>query len=373
MAATTTDHGDVLLVGSIARLDDDWTVEDVLRRSAAALGTHVSMLPDGELGDRSQWITYIARHVYHGHPDLETRSRHSYDDWIPKGYDDQWRFGVRAGVEEIRFDRIGYADEAKRSYEVFTRLRDEGVIPEGVRFLVAYPLTESAVRAFVNEPRDYEILWRAYNDAVRRELEDLGRSIPPEDLAIQWDLARETAMIEHVGFNFDDAGLQTVPRDPMERYLQALSELSPSVPEGAWLGLHVCYGSLQHEEGGSPDGAHYTPIRDLGTGVEMLNRGVVACGRRVDFVHMPVQLADQRDGHYAPLDDLDVGDARVYLGLIDVSDGLEGALARIALARPHLADFGVATPCGWGRRPASQRVEDLLALDAEVAEAIARA
>ena len=85
MAATTTDHGDVLLVGSIARLDDDWTVEDVFRRSAAALGTHVSMLPDGELGDRSQWITYIARHVYHGHPDLETRSRHSYDDWIPKG------------------------------------------------------------------------------------------------------------------------------------------------------------------------------------------------------------------------------------------------------------------------------------------------
>ena len=101
------------------------------------------------------------------------------------------------------------------------------------------------------------------------------------------------------------------------------------MPEGAWLGLHVCYGSLQHRAGESPDSAHYTPIRDLGTGVRMLNRGVVACGRRVDFVHMPVQLADQRDGHYAPLDDLDVGDARVYLGLIDTSDGLDGALARI--------------------------------------------
>lgn len=368
--ATTNDHGDVLLLGSIARPEDDWTVEDVLRSSAAALDGHVSMLPDGELGDRSQWITYIARHVYHGHPDLETRSRHTYDDWMPRGYDDQWRFAVRDGVEAIRFDRIGYADEAKRSYEIFTRLRDEGVIPPGVRFLVAYPLTESAVRAFVDTPRDFEILWRAYNDAVRRELEDLGRSVPPEDLAIQWDLARETAMIENVGFNFDDAGLQTVPKDPMERYLQALAELSPSVPDGAWLGLHVCYGSLQHKEGESPDSAHYTPIRDLGTGVEMLNRGVAACGRRVDFVHMPVQLADQRDGHYAPLDDLDVGDARVYLGLIDVSDGLDGALTRIELARAHLAAFGVATPCGWGRRPADQRIEDLLALNAEVAKAV---
>ena len=311
---TTHDHGDVLLVGSIARLDDDWTVEDVFRRSAAALGDHVTMLPDGELGDRSQWITFIARHTYYGHPDLETRSRHTYDDWLPKGYDDQWRFAVREGVDEIRFERIGYAAEAERSYEIFKRLRDEGAIPDGMRFLVAYPLTESAVRAFVNEPRDYEIIWRAYNDAVRRELEYLGTVIAPEDLAIQWDLARETAMIEKVGFNFDDAELTSLPTDPMERYLQALSELSPSVPEGAWLGLHVCYGSLQHEEGESPDSAHYTPIRDLGTAVEMLNRGVVACRRRVDFVHMPVQLADQRDGHYAPLDGLDVGDARVYLG-----------------------------------------------------------
>jgi methionine synthase II (cobalamin-independent) len=369
MATTATDHGDVLLVGSFGRVDDDWTVEDVFRRSAAALGGHVSMIPDGELGDRSQWITWIARHTYHGHPDLETRSRHTFEDWMPKSYDDQWRFGVRDGVERIRFEKIGYADEAKRSYEIFTRLRDEGVIPQGVRLLVAYPLTESAVRAFVNEPRSYEIIWEAYNDAVRRELEDLGRSIPPEDLAIQWDLSRETAMIENVAFNFDDAGLTRVPQDPMERYLQALAEVSPSVPDGAWLGLHVCYGSLQHKEGESPDSAHYTPIRDLGTAVEMLNRGVVACGRRVDFVHMPVQLADQRDGHYAPLDDLAVGDARVYLGLIDLSDGVEGALKRIALAKAHLADFGVATPCGWGRRPKSQRIGDLLKLDAEVAAA----
>jgi hypothetical protein len=92
----------------------------------------------------------------------------------------------------------------------------------------------------------------------------------------------------------------------------------------------------------------------------------------VDFVHMPVQLADQRDGHYAPLEHLDVGDARVYLGLIDVSDGLEGALKRIEIAKRHLADFGVGTPCGWGRRPASERIEDLLELNARVAEAIAR-
>ena len=55
-----------------------------------------------------------------------------------------------------------------------------------------------------------------------------------------------------------------------------------------------------------------------------------------------------------------------------MSDGLEGALARAEIARRHLDDFGVGTPCGWGRRPASERIEDLLALNAEVAEALAR-
>ena len=62
----------------------------------------------------------------------------------------------------------------------------------------------------------------------------------------------------------------------------------------------------------------------------------------------------------------------MYLGLLDVSDGLEGALERVEIARRHLDDFGVGTPCGWGRRPASESIEELLALNAEVAEAIAR-
>jgi hypothetical protein len=51
------DHGRLLLLGSVARPEDGWDVEAVLRRSALTLGDHVSMLPDGELGDRSQWIT----------------------------------------------------------------------------------------------------------------------------------------------------------------------------------------------------------------------------------------------------------------------------------------------------------------------------
>lgn len=358
-----------MLVGSIARPEDGWSVEEVFRHSGRTLDDRVSMLPDGEIGDRSTWITYIARHVYHGHPDLLTLSRHTYSDWKPRHYDDQWRFGVRPGVERLRLEKIGYAEEAKRSYEIFRRLRDDGVIAAGVRFLVAYPLTESAVRPFFDSAHDYEIVWRAYNEAVTRELHDLAASIPHEDLAIQWDMARETAGVEGLQFNFPDADLVGLPADPMQRYCRALAELSPAIPERAWLGLHVCYGSLRHEAGQSPDSAHFVPIQDLGVAVEMLNQGVRACGRRVDYVHMPVQLSELRADFYAPLRRLEAGRARVYLGLVDLSDGVAGALRRIQLARADLPSFGVATPCGWGRRPLSQNVQDLLELNRDVADA----
>src|SRR5262249_31316015 len=161
-----------------------------------------------------------------------------------------------------------------------------------------------------------------------------------------WDMARETAAVEGIEFNFPDSELDELPTGPMERYCRALAELSPVVPERVWLGLHVCYGSLGHAEGESPDSAHFVPIRDLSTALNILNAGVPACGRGVDYVHMPVQLADLREDFYAPLEQLATGDTRVSLGLVDLSDGLEGALQRMELANRHLRSFGVATPCG---------------------------
>lgn len=369
--STTIDTGHVLVVGSVARPEDGWGVEDVLRNLAGALGSHVTMLPDGEGGDRSLWINFIARRVFPGHPDLITTSRHTYEDWKPKGYGDLWRVTVRDGVEETRIERIGYADEAKESYEVFRALKRDGLIRADVRFMVALPLTESGTRGFVDNARDFEILWAAYSEALGREIAEIVDAIPHDELAIQWDLARETAAVEGVEFQFPNADLTRLPVDPMDRYCHALRELTPAIPPDVWLGLHVCYGSLEHQEGQSPDSGHYVPIRDLATGVEMLNRGIEACVRRVDFLHAPVQFAHgTEDAHYAPLAGLDARGARLYLGLIDSSDGVAGTLRRVEVARRHYPEFGLATACGWGRRPLSERVESLIELERDVAAAV---
>ena len=54
-------------------------------------------------------------------------------------------------------------------------------------------------------------------------------------------------------------------------------------------------------------------------------------------------------GFLAPLDELDIGDTKVYLGLIHHTDGADGNIARIAAAREHLAEFGIGSVCGYGR------------------------
>jgi hypothetical protein len=91
-----------------------------------------------------------------------------------------------------------------------------------------------------------------------------------------------------------------------------------------------------------------TAMEDLALCVRLSNETVANAGRRVDYVHMPV-VRHPGPGFFAPLDDLDIGDTKVYLGLIHHTDGVDGNHERIEAARKHLADFGIGSVCGYGR------------------------
>ena len=361
-----TDRGDVMLVGSVAIPEDALDAEGVLGLCGPRLGGHVSMLPDGEVGDRFFWINYIARHTYYSHPDMITTSSHTFERWQPdptQGLKDHWRFTLREGTTDLHFEKLGYADEAKKSYEAFARLRQAGKIAPGTRFMVAIPAPESATRPFIDSAHNFEILFDAYSDVVSREIDDICASIPHEDLAIQWDMTMETAACEGIPFGFAEDELTRHEQIPLKRVGQVIAELSTHIPEPVWLGLHICYGSLGHAEGGSADAAHFKEIQDLNVCVDIANSCVAALGRSVQFVHMPVQVSRGFDeAYYAPLKRLAIGDARLYLGLIDMVDGVEGARRRIEIARKYRPDFGVATQCGWGRRPPSNKLDSLLDL-----------
>jgi hypothetical protein len=61
------------------------------------------------------------------------------------------------------------------------------------------------------------------------------------------------------------------------------------------------------------------------------------------------------DDYFEPLSELDVGDTKVFLGMVHHTDGVEGFTARLDVAERHLAPgFGVASVCGYGRLSADE-------------------
>ena len=101
----------------------------------------------------------------------------------------------------------------------------------------------------------------------------------------------------------------------------------------------------------------------MGLVVRMANEAVASAGRTVDFLHLAGSKTSRSDddSFYAPLTDLDVGDARVFLGLAMNVDGAVGLKLRETTARRYLEDFGVANYCGFGRQPGVDPLETMRA------------
>ena len=96
--------------------------------------------------------------------------------------------------------------------------------------------------------------------------------------------------------------------------------------------------------------------------VRMANAIVANTPRPVDFVHLPMTKEADRQ-FCAPLAGLDIGEARVFLGL-EWKDGPDAMLRRAKAAREFLPSFGMSHFCGYGRDSVEQMpglLEDLRA------------
>ena len=371
--------GTVLLVGSIYRELENWSTEEIFTHCAQALGDRASMLPDGEPGDRQWWVTFLAYRVMYAHPDMEVVTRpdpgleyldrdiqkgQTEEHWLPTSYLDMWRLKVKDCVTQLTFPELGYARDAKESYAIFSKLRDGGVIAKETRFQVCLPLTESAMRQYVTNQKDYTLVWDAFDAAMKRELGLLLDAVPAEDLCIQWDAACETCGAAGNESFSDYPGKEwQADGTPIERFRDSLASLSPAIPDDVWLGVHLCYGSLGHK--------FAVELTDMSVSVELANMCARDTGRRLDFIHMPVSGKPERqtDTFYAPLADLEVdADTRLYFGMVKYDGGVAGTLERAARVREHVPDFGIGTACGFARRPNQQDLDTLLRIHAEAAD-----
>ncbi|MBV8775156.1 MAG: hypothetical protein JO166_22895 [Deltaproteobacteria bacterium] len=345
--------GDVLLVGSVP-LD---SAEDVFKACATFLGTHLKMFPDGEVGARKSWIQCQAMFVFDRHPSIECTKRPKSPDGLSREYDDNWTFRLKPGIDKLDFDDLRYADWAAESYRTFHDLRHLGVIPADARFQVSLPTPLGGCAAFFDQPPDREIVFRAYETAMIREVNRICRQIPHDELALQWDVCVEVLEVA--------AGLpKLLPEDPWIRAGTQFGRIAADIPSPVMLGFHFCYGDLAHH--------HLVEPADLSLSIKLANDAISSVKRRVDWIHMPVPMNRGDDAYFAPLGDLRSSDTNVFLGLIHLHDGVEGSLKRVDAARRYLPSFGIATECGLGRRP-RETLPEVLRIHLEVAERIAPA
>ena len=331
----------VHLVGSIPLAD----AEDVFRAATVILGERLRRIPDGETGERINWIGWQARFIgSNPHFDLMPPNP---DDYAPLPH-----FKLRSPLSsnEITFERLGYADAAKASYAVFSQLKQAGLIPAGTCFQVSLPTPLAPVLAFITHSDQAEV-GPAYEVAMLAELDQIAAAIPHHELAIQWDVAVEFGILESA----TPAAFEDVKKIVVERLIR----LADLVPEDVELGYHLCYGDAGHK--------HFIEPADASKLVEVANAISAGLRRKINWIHMPVPRNRTDDAYFAPLRRLTLHpETELYLGLVHFTDGVEGTRRRIAAAQKVVTDFGVATECGMGRRNA-ETIPELLRIHSEVA------
>jgi hypothetical protein len=340
MAHDPTGTRTVHLVGSVP-LE---SAEMVFRSVSNELGPFVRRIPDGETGDRTGWVGFqIPMFTQHpamelvpsqakgeGEGNLDSVARGEAEDYTRPVF----RLRPSANVAALSFDDLGYSTAARASYAVFAELRRAGAIRPGTRFQVSLPTPLAPLVMFVAR-RDLLAVEPAFRAAMLRELGQICSAIPHDDLAVQWDVAPEMALLEGVW--------ESVLDDVESAVIERLVELGNAVPGGVALGYHLCYGDLGHQ--------HFVQPKDMAVLVRTVNAIARGLSRQLDWVHLPVPRDRDDTGYFEPLVDLALSQGtELYLGVVHASDGVDGARRRITAARCSPADFGISTECGFGRR-----------------------
>lgn len=328
------------LIGSVPLADG----EQVFRTVGGALGPWLRCLPDGETGERGRWISF-QRAMLERHPAMTLDPtapplRLCRPDGSVLREETLFRFRDDVDPRRVEFP-TGYAEAALDSWTAFDRLRRDGSLPPHMRFQVSLPTPMASGFMYV-APGARDPYLAAYERALLTALARITAAVPADSLAVQWDVCQEVLL-------FEDA-LPDRPSDFAERIFAQLAGLADAVPGDAELGWHLCYGSPEY----------YVQPADLGVLVTLMNGIGRAVARRADFVHVPVPRTRHDDAYFRPLRDWQRRlETRLYLGLIHPGDP-DGNRARLAAARRHVSDFGLASDCGWGRAEPA-RVPELLA------------
>lgn len=325
--------------------------ETVMRELASRVPVGVRRIPDGETGDRGNWIFFqLAKFLRTpGLCPAGDQSAESYQE-IPKV-----QLADGTDPDSIAWPDLGYAQAYQESFESFQQLRKADVLGDQVRYQVQYPTPLASINGWV-VPEHHDALQPSYTRALFADLERLLNALPHDQLAVQWDVAVEFAILEQQDFASPETQTFT-------SIVQWLAECVDRVPADVPVGLHLCYGDFQHQ--------HFVQPRSLLRQVQVLNAVTESAKRPPSWCSFTVPQ-DQRDpAYFEPLSELRATEqTELYFGLVPYHPSQQepGTTdAQVKLIDQHLGEraWGISTECGMGRAAADE-VPGLLDLHREI-------
>lgn len=339
------------LVGSVPLAD----AETVFRDALSLMPGRLKRIPDGETGHRL-WFVFTQMPIFQAYPPMVAEFRLNLPVEDKEFSQEQVDEGI--SVVEKSDPHTGYDKWAIESYEVFKRLRDEGVIPKGVKLQVSIPTIASVIGPLVNKAFQARMA-AIWHRALERDVRALQDAIPHEDLSIQYDLAADTALWEGVYLEPWFEG------DPKKYTLDYILEMIGWVDQDVELGLHNCYGDMDHKHWYEPPSLQAVADRGL---------ALLDGPHKIQYFQCPIPVSamDNLDAFIQPIvpfyEKLHAQGGELYLGVVQFDDP-EGTKKRIEAALKYVPEFGVSTECGMGRTPPEQ-VPGLFKLSAEVSQPI---
>lgn len=314
--------------------------ETVMRELATRVPAGVRRLPDGETGDRGQWIFFQLQKFLRSRAFVPAHDGGSPGDYqqIPKV---RLADGVTPG--SLHWPDPGYARAYAQSYQTFRRLGAAGVIPAGVRFQVQYPTPLAPIRSWIAADQQDDLL-SSYERQLFTDLRHLLAQVPRDRVAVQWDVAVEFGILE--------GGRGEPAPEAFDEIVAGLVRCAAQVPAAVPAGLHLCYGDYGHR--------HLVEPASLAMQVAVLNAVAASAPRPISFAAFTVPQYQRAADYFAPLQGLQTdAQTELYFALVpyhpaDQEPGTTAEQVRLidqflAKSPARIPEWGICTECGMGR------------------------
>lgn len=301
------------------------------------LGPHLRTLPDGETGERRNWVISIVD-ALRRHPDLELAAEGDWSD-----YDRTPRLRVRKGrrLYGAALD-FGHVAAVRESWPAFEQARTAAGRPD-LRFQEGVP-GDLDLAVFTLGPARALRERRAFTEATLAEVRDV-RALAGPDTLFQVEVPVELVLLTKA---------PAATRPALARvFARGLSRLVAGTPEGTRFALHLCLGDMNNQPFGT-----MVDVRPL---VLLANALLAAwpVDRPLELLHAPFAAADRpapvEGVYYAPLAGLRLpASVRFAAGFAHEAQSLDDQRRVLDTVERHLGrPVVVSAACGLGRRSES--------------------